>query len=135
MKILCALLLPFFLFAAVNYETKNYVEYVKGNLPILLSAPHGGTLMPENIPTRTYGKKGTDRYTDELTQIIAQKLFEKTGKTPYVVILKLARKKLDANREIHEAAQNNEKAIEVYTTYHTLIQDFRKERKFIFLYT
>lgn len=119
---LLLLFIPFILSANLEYINSNYVKYLQGTLPIIISAPHGGTLKPEHIPNRTYGKKGRDRYTNLLTQDIALEFYKQTGKYPYIIILELARKKLDANREINEAAQENQEAIKIYNTFHFTIQ-------------
>lgn len=124
---LLLLFIPFLLSANFEYENFNYVKYLQGTLPIIISAPHGGTLKPKHIPNRTYGKKGRDKYTDLLTQDIALEFFNQTGKYPYIIILDLARKKLDANREIKEAAQENQEAIKVYNTFHSAIQNSIEE--------
>lgn len=119
---LLLLFIPFILNANLEYKSFNYIKYLQGTIPIIISAPHGGTLKPDHIPNRTYGKKGRDKYTDLLTQDIALEFYKQTGKYPYVIILELARKKLDANREIKEAAQGNQEAIKIYNTFHSTIQ-------------
>ena len=35
------------------FDTTSYVEYRAGNLPIIFSAPHGGSLEPDSLPDRT----------------------------------------------------------------------------------
>ncbi len=121
------LFIPFILNANFEYKNFNYIKYLQGNIPIIISAPHGGDLKPEHIPNRTYGKKGRDKYTDLLVQDIALEFFNQTGKYPYIIILELSRKKLDVNREIKEATQENETAINIYNTYHFTIENFIKE--------
>ena len=54
-----------------------------------------------------------DSYTQELAREIAAALIFKTGCYPHLIINKLHRKKLDANREIIEATDSNS-ATEVY---------------------
>ena len=40
--------------AGQSYFGRNsYVEYIAGNSPVILSAPHGGLLTPSSIPDRT----------------------------------------------------------------------------------
>ena len=40
--------------AGQSYFGRNgYVEYIAGNTPVILTAPHGGTLSPSSIPDRT----------------------------------------------------------------------------------
>ena len=37
------------------YGRRDYVEYIPGELPVILSSAHGGDLVPEEIPDRSYG--------------------------------------------------------------------------------
>jgi hypothetical protein len=97
--------------AGMSYFGRTqYVEYVAGNLPIILTAPHGGTLTPAEIPDRVAAQCGgeattvRDTNTEELVREIGAAFFRATGKYPHLVINRLHRRKLDANREITEAA-------------------------------
>eukprot|EP01035_Chromulina_nebulosa_P041260 gene41260-55805_t len=47
------------------FGTERYVEYVAGDLPIVLTSPHGGRLKPDTIPDRTEG--ATDTSSNSLT--------------------------------------------------------------------
>ncbi len=89
------------------YGRKDYVEYIPGELPLVLSATHGGALSPTEIPTRTYGVLTADRNTLELTLAMRQALIDLTGYAPHVILSHLHRSRLDPNREIMEAAQEN----------------------------
>ncbi len=91
-----------------SYFGRNgYVQYVPGDLPVVLSAPHGGGFTPSEIPNRTFGVTGTDRNTAELILAVRDAFLEQTGRSPHVIISHLARVKLDPNREIVEAAQDD----------------------------
>ncbi|QOJ28846.1 MAG: hypothetical protein HRU80_08095 [Ignavibacteriales bacterium] len=106
----------------VTYKGSNgYVEYIAGNLPIILSAPHGGDMKPSLIPDRTWGTTVNDFNTQELTRYLASEIFLKTGKYPHVIINRLARIKLDANRDSLEAAQENPLALRAWYEYHAFI--------------
>jgi hypothetical protein len=107
-----------------TYWGRNqYIEYIAGNLPIIISAPHGGYLKPEEIPDRTWGRTGHDTYSQEYARRVTDYLFEMTGRYPHVIINKLARIKLDANRDRYEAAQGNEWAEQAWDEYHGFIDD------------
>jgi hypothetical protein len=107
-----------------TYWGRNqYIEYIAGNLPVIISAPHGGYLKPEEIPDRTWGSRGHDTFSQEYTRCVADYLFEMTGRYPHVIINKLARIKLDANRNINEAAQGNQWAERAWYEYHGFIED------------
>ena len=91
-----------------SYFGRNgYVEYIPGELPVVLSAPHGGDLRPAEIDDRAFGTVGTDRNTVELTLAVRDAMIELTGSAPSVIISHLARSKLDPNRDVDEAAQGN----------------------------
>ena len=48
--------------AGQSYFGRNgYVEYIAGNTPVILSAPHGGALTPTTIPDRTASACGSKR--------------------------------------------------------------------------
>ena len=93
----------------IYYGHDSLIEYTCGNLPIILSSPHGGYELPSSLPDRNCVGcvTGRDSYTQELTREIATSIFNKTGCYPHVIINKLHRKKLDANREIIEATDSN----------------------------
>lgn len=105
------------------YVGRNgYVEYRAGDLPIILSAPHGGSLAPASIPDRTLGTTTADAHTIDLVTLLAQALARTSGGTPHVVICHLRRSKVDVNREIVEAAQGNPEAGQAWTEYHAFIE-------------
>ena len=106
---------------AVCYGRNNYVEYAVGDLPVVVSVPHGGALVPASIPDRTSGTTATDLNTIDLGRAIASAFVAATGRAPHVVICHLRRTKLDANREVVEAAQGNSEAIQAWTEYHAFI--------------
>ena len=103
----------------------NYVQYIPGELPVVLSATHGGLLVPDEIPNLGYGVTAPDRNTMELTQAIRSAFVEQTGFTPHVIISHLHRRKLDPNREIAVAAQNNPYAKQAWRELHAWIQAAR----------
>ena len=68
----------------------------------------------------------SDKYTKELTQLVANYLKSFTSKRPYVVINNLHRKKLDANREIGEATLGNSMAEEAFNEFHQCIDEAKE---------
>ena len=111
----------------VYFGRENYIEYHAGNLPIILSAPHGGQLTPDEISDRTYGTFVTDLNTYELTKTIMDSMIVRFGGYPHVILCKLKRTKLDANRDSIEAAQENKYALRAWQEYHHYIEVAKKK--------
>ncbi|MGD2068626.1 MAG: Ig-like domain-containing protein [Gemmatimonadota bacterium] len=101
---------------------REYVEYVPGTLPVVISAPHGGDLTPTEIPPRTGGTHVTDSNTRELARAVRQAFLGAVGAAPHLVIMHLERPGLDANREIDEAAEGNPFAEQAWREYHAFIE-------------
>jgi hypothetical protein len=97
----------------------GWIEYVVGDLPIVISMPHGGAIAPPTIPDRTFGTMVTDRNTIALGRAIADALRGLTGRTPHLVISLLRRTKLDPNREAFEAAQGQAAMVQAWAEYHS----------------
>ncbi|XP_044162010.1 uncharacterized protein LOC122946438 isoform X2 [Bufo gargarizans] len=117
----------------IIYGKNKYIEYQVGNMSLILTAPHGGSLTPSSIPTRDTGcwEKATgncyythscpsgsvkdsgnckvttvkDLYTQEMAFAVAKEICRLTsGYSPHIVINNLSRSKLDPNRDKDEAA-------------------------------
>ncbi|MFK7921083.1 MAG: choice-of-anchor Q domain-containing protein [Bacteroidia bacterium] len=123
------LLLPAFAKAQYSpgnayFGTNNYVEYQAGNLPIIVSVPHGGYLEPATIADRVCSNCVTvrDSRTQELSYDIRTAIYRVYGGYPHIIINKLARIKFDANREIVEAALGDPEAETAWYEYHDFIQ-------------
>jgi hypothetical protein len=97
---------------------RGFVEYSAGTLPLVITAPHGGTGLPADIPDRSYGTLVRDLATDSLALFVADALEELTGARPHLVRVHLHRRKLDANREAVEAAQGQPDAIRAWREFH-----------------
>lgn len=100
----------------------NHVEYVAGNLPLVIAVPHDGNLKPDFIPDRKSGSTYRDNGTLEIAYEMNREIIRRTGKHPHLIILHLARKKLDANRDELEAAQDDPVALNSWNEYHGFIE-------------
>ncbi|MFK7932341.1 MAG: hypothetical protein AB8G22_02455, partial [Saprospiraceae bacterium] len=91
------------------YDSTGFVEYRAGNLPIILSAPHGGDLRPDTIPDRDCSGCSyvQDRYTKPITEGVYDAFVAATGCYPHAIINLLHRVKFDANRDVDTAADGN----------------------------
>jgi N-formylglutamate amidohydrolase len=99
----------------------HYTEYIPGDLPVVIAAPHGGRLKPEEIPDRTQGVRESDANTQELARTVAAVIHARTGHHAHIVISHLHRGKLDPNREIVEAAEGNPIAEQAWREHHDFI--------------
>lgn len=103
------------------FGEKNYIEYLPGDLPLVISAPHGGREKPDELPERTKGVVDIDTNTQELARTIADELQARTGRRPHLIICRLHRSRLDCNREIGEAAAGHAVAEQAWTEYHGFV--------------
>lgn len=104
------------------FGTNKYVEYLAGDLPIVLTSPHGGRLRPDSIPNRTEGVTDMDANTQELARALVDEFYARTGHRPHLVASHLHRSKLDPNREIKEAAQGEPAAEKAWQEFHAAIK-------------
>ena len=112
----------------VSYFGRNdYIEYIPGELPVVLSSGHDGTLAPSEMANRQFGQVVRDRNTLPLTLAVRDALIDLTGYAPYVVLSHVERRKLDVNREIGEAAEADPFAERAWTEYHQFIDRARAE--------
>lgn len=109
-----------------SYWGKNhFVEYVAGNLPVIISVPHGGSLKPEIVADRTFGEYVKDLGTQEIVREMIAEFRMRTGKYPHVILSHLARRKVDVNREEFEGAQDTPAAVTAWNEYHGFIDSAR----------
>lgn len=104
------------------FGTDRYIEYLAGDLPIVLTSPHGGRLRPEAVPNRTEGVREMDANTQELARAILEEIHQRTGHRAHLVASHLHRIKLDPNREIKEAAQGHPAAERAWEEFHAAIR-------------
>lgn len=97
-----------------------------GNLPILLTAPHGGDKSVPGVPPRSRGTTGTDTHTLEIAQELHAQLAKRLGAQPYLVAARFSRKYIDANRAEAEAIESPA-AKPAYEAYHGRIRQFVAE--------
>ena len=108
--------------ALSEFQAAAYIDYETGNFPLIISVPHGGTLRPSAIADRNCPNavNVTDEFTIELAEAIIAE-FAKEGYRPYIVINKLHRSKMDANRNRNEATCGDSNAQKVLDLFHEKI--------------
>ena len=128
---LCLLLLGQFTEFAFGEEPSRFVWTQAGDLPIILSAPHGGKLVVPDVAVRNgeglpTGGSGfvvdRDTGTEELAEQVAETIEKRFGKKPYFVIARSHRKYLDPNRP-PEIAYEDADAKPVYDAYHSALSN------------
>ncbi|MDE0958312.1 MAG: arylsulfatase [Planctomycetota bacterium] len=100
----------------------NFIDVTPGNIPLVLSAPHGGIEKPHGVPDRTSGVLVRDTNTRELALELAAEIEKQTGGRPFVITNRLHRIKMDPNRAIDEATQGGIFAVAVYRAYHSAVE-------------
>ncbi|MFX1384674.1 MAG: N-formylglutamate amidohydrolase [Promethearchaeota archaeon] len=104
-------------------------EIGNGNVPIVLSCPHGGFKKPKLIPDIKKGVKLSDRYTLYLARRIIHDLNIKNIKL-YYIFSKAHRSKVDLNRPPGTSAafdQSSEYAREIHYLFHDKIKNLAKK--------
>jgi N-formylglutamate amidohydrolase len=108
----------------------KYITYIRGEMPLILSVPHGGTLLCREIPKRSHGILGIDKNTIKLAQELINQIeehFHKRGlkvKRPSYIFCNVSRSKIDLNRPIERAFnQKSELAKQIYNYYHKTIRE------------
>ena len=104
------------------YDANKYIEYIPGNMPLVLSAPHGGYDKPDEISNRSRSALNQDIRTLELTLMLGERIKEVTGKQPYIIINRLHRIKLDPNRIKEVAIQGDSLAGIAFDNFHKFIE-------------
>lgn len=100
-------------------------EAKKGNIPLIITVPHGGALVPQDIPNRDFGSYKKDRETIlVLKEILYEFSLQKYA--PYYIHMNLHRRKIDVNRGSKEGAQTKE-MLKTYKEYHNTIRKMRLE--------
>jgi N-formylglutamate amidohydrolase len=119
------LLLSSALPAEEKLDPARYVTVIKGDLPIILSAPHGGRLKVPGVAERK--GEGIAQFTTvreentaEIALALAAILEQVFGARPHVVVAHFERKYLDANRPAASAYEGKE-AAPLYDAYHAAL--------------
>ncbi len=112
-------------------DLRDFVEYEDGNIPLIISVPHGGLLECTSIPQRKTGILGIDKGTIEFSTILINQInqkFKKVSskeKNPFHIFSKVQRSKIDLNRiEVEAYDQTSFLAREIYNYYHSKIEEW-----------
>jgi hypothetical protein len=124
----------------VRKKIDAFTEVQYGNMPLIISVPHGGTIGPDSIPDRSCpdAVNTADLNTVELLFAIDSVSKKDSGIQPYFVFTNLKRIKLDQNRDLTEASCNNKQVFGFWKNYHESIDTmikliFSKYRQCLFI--
>jgi hypothetical protein len=104
------------------FGTDRHVEYVAGDLPLVITVPHGGRAQPADLPPRRTGVTVMDANTQELARELVAELERRSGGRVHLVVSHLHRSRLDPNREIVEAANGHPGAELIWREFHAAIE-------------
>ena len=103
-------------------NANEFIEYIPGNLPIVISAPHGGKIVTALLPTRSgCGTNEEDNNTDILIREIQKQCYAQMGGYPHIIINNLRRSHLDPNRIESVATCNNAATVPYFNAYNDFI--------------
>lgn len=101
----------------------KWTEFIVGDLPLIISVPHGGTTMLTDAATRSC--KGavtvTDSKTIELVKEIEKAFLAKYKARPFIIISNLSRKHVDHNRDLEEGTCGNKVMEKPWNQFHDYI--------------
>jgi len=104
-------------------DEEKWTEFIVGDLPLIISVPHGGTIMLSDVDVRNC--KGavtvTDSRTIELAKEIEKVFLAKYKARPYIIISNLSRKHLDQNRDIEEGTCGDKAMQKPWKQFHDYI--------------
>ena len=124
------LLAAFIALTSTATHASDLVIVEPGELPIILTAPHGGVQdVPDcmaRTPVGTRFVNRPDQHTDILARGIADEIKRLTGKPPHLVMARFHRKFIDANRRADEA-YGAPGCAAVYEAYHAAIRRLIEE--------
>lgn len=98
----------------------------RGQIPVIVTAPHGGTEAVPGVPERKTGVVLRDQGTREVAESLAKQIEETIGGKPYLVMALFHRKYADANRKEEEALEDPA-ARPAYRAYHASVREFVAE--------
>jgi N-formylglutamate amidohydrolase len=114
-------------------SARSLVSITSGQLPIIVSAPHGGKEAIAGVSQRQGTgverfNVGRDTRTDDLAELVALELEKQLHAKPFGVIARFERKYLDVNRSSDAAFESGE-VKRHYETYHAALRDFTQRVK------
>ena len=106
------------------FGANNYIEYIPGDMPIIIVAPHAGSLQPNTLPN--INTRGSDNGTMDLVLFMKDSLhFKSGGCRPHIIINHLLPNKLNPVYSFSDStisAGTNAIALQALNEFHNYIQ-------------
>lgn len=103
------------------FGANNYVEYIAGNLPIIIGAPHAGSLIPVHLPTVL--ERSTDGGTYQASLLLIDSIMLATdGCRPHVIINHLHPKLFPCTGEMIEASGLHQDVNQAWFDFNNFIE-------------
>jgi N-formylglutamate amidohydrolase len=107
------------------------IDVDQGEIPIIISAPHGGTEDVPGVAPRVNQSAfrfvtGGDTNTRELARKVAAELERRLGGKPYYVMARFKRRYLDVNRKAADSYESPRAAF-YYRAYHDALAEYVRE--------
>ena len=114
--------------ARAQFRPDDYITVRQGQLPILVTAPHGGQKFLPGVGMRQQGVAAKllltpDEHTDAIAEKVASDLQSRLGRAPYLILAHFHRRQVDANRDEREAFDQpgGSEVKAVYDAYHKAV--------------
>jgi hypothetical protein len=126
--------------ALYNPNVTELVQFIKGDLPLLICVPYGGNELVFGIPARTNIARPVPNFTFagvvwtyEIAMSISRTIERLSGgKKPYMVLNLAHRRYLDVNREDSDAYEVTLNAPRIYWEYHDAIREFVNQMNILY---
>ena len=103
------------------FDSSKYIEYIAGDMPVILVAPHAGKLKPISLPD--IHNRGADNGTYELAYLLDSIFPSKTGGCrPHIIINHLHPSKMNpVHSDSTISAGSNIEALKAWSSFHNFI--------------
>ena len=110
------------------FGANNYVEYIPGNLPIIMGAPHAGSLAPAHLPVTL--NRGTDGGTLQASLMVMDSIMLATnGCRPHLIINHLHPKIFVCTGEMIEASGLHPEVNQAWFDFNNFIEIAKTKAK------
>jgi hypothetical protein len=104
------------------FGERGFIEYVPGDLPIIIAAPHGGALEPDELAVGEGLAK--DSGSQETARLLVEELRARTGgRTPHLIVNHVMRNRLNLNRPDARPNADHPVAIRAWGEFHAFAAD------------